>query len=539
MASVRVRKDTGLLFLDFKYQDVRCREQTLLNDTPKNRSRLQKLADRIEGEIQQGTFDYAGYFPTSKKAARFARQQDQAQQLDNELSGEVGVVVSTPTFSEFVETWWSENEVRWRQSTRATNHSTVTNYLLPEFGEERLTDITRERVLAFRTELTKRPGKAGKKSLHPTTINYVTLILGQIMAEAADRFDFKNPCGRIKKLSVPKKDIQPFSLQEVQLILNHVREDYRCYFTIRFLTGMRTGEIHGLRWKHIDFDRKQILIRETFSHGRVEYTKNDSSQREIDMAGVVYDALTGFASQIEASSNPDAYVFASAADTPLDTKNVTDRVWYPLLRYLNLEKRRPYQTRHTAATLWLAAGESPEWIARQMGHSSTEMLFKVYSRYVPNLTRQDGSAFEAVLNQAFRAVPGDELPPAGNGAVQAAQESELPPAGRAVPGNDMLPAGSGAVQAAQESELPPAGQPVAEDQQPVATGQSLAVPDAGDLTDCCQADRAAPGSMPSADRAVPGNNMPPAENGADQMAATDQTPSTNTSNNSPSPQSDK
>ncbi len=41
------------------------------------------------------------------------------------------------------------------------------------------------------------------------------------------------------------------------------------------------------------------------------------------------------------------------------------------------------------------------WIARQLGHSTTEMLFRVYSRYVPNLTRQDGSAFEAILTRTL------------------------------------------------------------------------------------------------------------------------------------------
>jgi len=66
---------------------------------------------------------------------------------------------------------------------------------------------------------------------------------------------------------------------------------------------------------------------------------------------------------------------------------------------LGFKPRRPYQSRHTAATLWLAAGENPEWIARQMGHTSTEMLFTVYSRFVPNLTRRDGSAFEKLLQQ--------------------------------------------------------------------------------------------------------------------------------------------
>ena len=75
-----------------------------------------------------------------------------------------------------------------------------------------------------------------------------------------------------------------------------------------------------------------------------------------------------------------------------------NRVWYPLLRYLGLKKRKPYQTRHTTATLWLAAGENPEWIARQMGHTNTRMLFTVYSRFVPNLTRNDGSAFDRLVS---------------------------------------------------------------------------------------------------------------------------------------------
>jgi 3'-5' exoribonuclease len=98
-------------------------------------------------------------------------------------------------------------------------------------------------------------------------------------------------------------------------------------------------------------------------------------------------------------------VFCNRLGKPLDHKNVTNRVWYPLLRHLGLKKRRPYQCRHTAATLWLAAGEAPEWIARQLGHTTTEMLFRVYSRYVPNLTRRDGSAFERLITQSIADTP--------------------------------------------------------------------------------------------------------------------------------------
>ena len=53
-----------------------------------------------------------------------------------------------------------------------------------------------------------------------------------------------------------------------------------------------------------------------------------------------------------------------------------------------------YETRHTFASWALAAGETPEWVARTLGHVDTSMVYRTYGRYIPNLTRQDGSAFE-------------------------------------------------------------------------------------------------------------------------------------------------
>ena len=191
-----------------------------------------------------------------------------------------------------------------------------------------------------------------------------------------------------------KVDVDPFSLQDVQSILATVRADYRNYFTVRFFTGMRTGEVHGLKWRYVDFERRLIRVRETVVLGEDEYTKTDGSQRDIQMSQPVVEALT---KQYEVTGKLSDYVFCNLMGAPLDNKNFTDRVWYPLLRHLGLTERRPYQMRHTAATLWLASGEAPEWIARQLGHTSTEMLFRVYSRYVPNLTRQDGSAMERLL----------------------------------------------------------------------------------------------------------------------------------------------
>ena len=210
-------------------------------------------------------------------------------------------------------------------------------------------------------------------------------------------------------MKIAKSDVQPFTLEEVRSLIQSVREDFRDYYTVRFFTGLRTGEIDGLKWKYVDFSRRLILVRETIVAGEPdEATKTIESNREVQMSQVVFDALQR---QFQRTGPLKLWVFCNREGQPLDHNNVTKRGWYPILRYLGLDPRRPYQSRHTAATLWLAAGENPEWIARQMGHTSTEMLFKVYSRYVPNLTRRDGSAFERLLASTLGAPPATQTNP--------------------------------------------------------------------------------------------------------------------------------
>jgi len=129
--------------------------------------------------------------------------------------------------------------------------------------------------------------------------------------------------------------------------------------------------------------------------GRAETPKTGSSYRDIQMSPLVRRSLLD---QKEYTGG-GKLVFCNSIGRYIYHNNFRRRVWSPLLRRLNLEYRRPYETRHTAATMWLASGENPEWVARQLGHTNTEMLFRTYSRYIPNLTRQDGSAFEKFLAQ--------------------------------------------------------------------------------------------------------------------------------------------
>ena len=406
MAKVRTRKDNGLLFMDFYFRGVRCREQTALTDTAENRRRVQALMKRIAKEIKQGTFDYATTFPGSPKASAFlnpAPAVDAGQPRSANIASGNALAnqnaTPTATVSDLPLTWRAEMAPQWRRLHRSSVDAIFDAHLLPAFGERCLSDISKADVLSFRANLATLPGRTGAK-LSPASINKVVGILRQCMTEASERFGLADVFRGVKRLKARRPDVQPFSLDEVEKICSTIRADFRAYVTVRFFTGMRTGEINGLKWKYVDFEKELILVREVFSDGKnEENAKTESSLRDIAMLPMVLTALRDQYAQ----RHPDSeYVFCTRDGHPIDAHNFANRIWYPLLRYLGLEKRRPYQTRHTTATLMLASGENPEWIARLMGHANTQMLFTVYSRFVPNLTRQDGLAFTGLLTSRSR-----------------------------------------------------------------------------------------------------------------------------------------
>jgi integrase len=389
MGSITPRN--GVLWFDFRYQDRRCRETSRLPDTPAARRTCETALKKIEAEITLGRFDYAKWFPSSGKVQLFHEME--ARRAAHQAN--------TPDFASFAELWYREISVEWRATRATTVRDILDRYLIPRFGALAVSCITKEQILAFRADLSITTWARDKtKLLSPVRINHILLPLHMILEEAADRFNFTSPWRKIKPLKQSKSEVEPFTLPEVKAILERVRPDFRPYYTVRFFTGLRSSEIDGLRWRYVDFDAGQILVREAFVHGQMVSTKTDGSRREVAMNRLVIEALR---TQWDVSGDINGFVFPTLDGNPFEARNIIRRVWRPLLRNLGLRERRPYQTRHTAATLWLAAGENPEWIARQMGHSSTQMLFRVYSRFVPNLTRQDGSAFDKIVEAHFGA----------------------------------------------------------------------------------------------------------------------------------------
>jgi integrase len=379
MANVRTTTD-GYLFFDFRYKGRRCREYTELQDTKDNRKQMEQALAKIEARIVLETFDYAATFPEGSQIAAFPPV--------------IPVPATGTEFEGFARQWMLENKLSWKPSVKVEYTGTLEQHLVPRFKGRAVTEITSSDVKLFRNALAELPGRQGR-ALSYKRINNILSLLRLLLTEAATGFQVPNPFDGVKRLAVEQPDIHPFNLEEVAVLLAGVRPDFHNYYAVRFFTGMRPGEVDGLQWADLDWVNGKIRVRRTRFRGQNNAPKTKYSTRDIDILPPVRLALEN---QRPVSQGQSIYVFCTSVGTALDHNLVTRRVWYPTLKRLQLAPRTPYQTRHTFATLMLAAGENPEWIARQMGHKDTTMLFSVYSRFVPNLTRQDGSAFVKLLD---------------------------------------------------------------------------------------------------------------------------------------------
>jgi integrase len=118
--------------------------------------------------------------------------------------------------------------------------------------------------------------------------------------------------------------------------------------------------------------------------------------RRVEMLAIVQQALK---EQRAASQLRSPFIFPSATGGALHITNLRERVWKPALRRAGLRYRTMYQTRHTFATLALQSGEQIGWVSKQMGHTNDAMVIRHYAKFIPNLTRRDGSALARVMRE--------------------------------------------------------------------------------------------------------------------------------------------
>ena len=92
------------------------------------------------------------------------------------------------------------------------------------------------------------------------------------------------------------------------------------------------------------------------------------------------------------------YFFCTTTGDQVDLSNLSNRVWIPAMEKAGLEYRELKQTRHSFATVPLSLMENPLWIAQVMRHRNTEMIIKVYGKYIERaIGAQDGARLDEVL----------------------------------------------------------------------------------------------------------------------------------------------
>jgi integrase len=228
--------------------------------------------------------------------------------------------------------------------------------------------------------------------------NNVMVPVKNIFNDAMRREDLReNPCQLIRRFKEEKPLIDPFSFPEVKAFLDAVDPHYVPYFTTAFLSGMRPNEMLALKWLHVDFDMRCITIREGRVQGIEGPPKTTSSYRDVDMLDPLYEVLR----QHRLVSPQDAtHVFTGKKGAPMEVNNLRNKVWYPALQRAKLRPRTMYQTRHTFASLMLSHGEDPLWIARMLGHTTLQMVFQHYGKFIRNRARKDGLKFSQGLAEA-------------------------------------------------------------------------------------------------------------------------------------------
>jgi len=303
-----------------------------------------------------------------------------------------------PTFSRYAEIWIEENRGRWKASTLAQYREVLATHLKPAFGACSLNSLTASQARQFLTRVTD----AG---LSPRRINLLLVVLKIILKAAAQAKVIREyPLDGVKPLKEPVVEIDPLSPPEVEAFLAACPPWWTPYFTVAFYTGARPNELAAVKWGDVDWQGRTLRIRAGRYRGVESTPKTLSSIRDVDLVPQALDALKVQKKQqaefrmrqgLGAPERDQDYIFTGPDGGFLNLNYLRERVWYPTLTKAGLRRRTFYQTRHSFASNALEAGEAATWVSRMLGHTNTEMLHKVYARWIPNRTRQDGSAFHA------------------------------------------------------------------------------------------------------------------------------------------------
>lgn len=334
-------------------------------DTRDNRRKAKHIKRDLEKALRNGTLEseFASRFPDSKNLALLGPKP-----------------TTEPTLGEFARSWLGE-KVKLTESTRYDYDSLLKVHILPHpLAATPLSTINDGDINRLIASLREKQTRS-KTAISERRVNMAIARLRSIFATAyRRRLIADNPMRHVDNLREKRHDADPFDLDEARRIVEAAKGWERAFLTVLLYTGMRPGEALALFWDAIDWDHGLILVRQTVSR-RYGFglPKTRGSERDVEMIAPVRSALR---EQRERSQLKGNLVFPSEAGTAIDLANFRARNWPRILTRAKVRPRTIYQCRHTFARLAIEHGDTPQHVAAQLGHTSVEMVFRVYSKWM-------------------------------------------------------------------------------------------------------------------------------------------------------------
>jgi integrase len=316
------------------------------------------------------------------------------------------VAPSRQTLGAFLDMWIEGARNELALTSWTGYRDMIRRWITPHLGSKRLVELTPIDVKVWHSALLDHGGVGGRP-LSVRSVQYAHRVLHRALADAV-RWNLIpiNPASGARAPRVQRAELTVWTSDEAARFLRHVaNERLSALWVLALHTGMRRGELAGLRWKDVDLDDGTLTVaqqRTNANHEVVIAAPKGRSQRQIVLAPATVAALR----QHRAEQLRERLALGEAwADTGYIFVEEAGQPYHPH-SYLTMFRRacaradvppiRLHDLRHTMATLALQAGVHPKVVQEQLGHSAINVTMDVYS-HVPQAVRRDSARTIAAL----------------------------------------------------------------------------------------------------------------------------------------------
>jgi integrase len=304
------------------------------------------------------------------------------------------------TVGDYLDRWLADTvKGTVRTSTYERNEEIVRLHIKPSLGRVGLKKLTPTHVRGLYSEKLD-------SGLASATVRRIHSTLHKALSQAVSDGIVPRNAAHVKAPRPAPEEIRPLSEDEARAILDAARqsgERFEALYVLAITTGLRRGELLGLRWDDTDLELGTLrvgraLVREGGRHTLGE-TKTRRGRRQINLTPRTVNALKKHRKkQLEEKMKlaglykDHGLIFASGVGTPVNPEILVKRSFKPLLKKAGLPEIRFHDLRHTCATLLLSRGVHPKLVQELLGHATIAMTLDTYSHYLPSMGDQAAGA---------------------------------------------------------------------------------------------------------------------------------------------------